>query len=210
MTVTPRRHLPAQASRHRHPRVCCPRPQAFAGSRDPFANVVSPTICEHTACALHPVPYVTAARALARGATAVRTIAPSADSPATVADTHACSSLTDIQKVQEATVTGIKDPICGTMVDPGSAPGRSHFQGTTYYFCSVACLRQFEVEPARYADGSTSTATSTATPAADLERHEPPYTKWGGLVAPKFGAAGSGGAEYERLPEAHDDDHENR
>jgi len=36
------------------------------------------------------------------------------------------------------------------------------------------------------------------------ERHEPPFTKKGGFVAPKFGAAGSGGAEYEPLPEKHD------
>ena len=37
-----------------------------------------------------------------------------------------------------------------------------------------------------------------------LERHEPPYTLTGFLLSPKFGAAGSGGLEYERLPEAHD------
>ncbi len=40
--------------------------------------------------------------------------------------------------------------------------------------------------------------------AEELERHEPPYTKSDGIVAPKFGAAGSGGAEYERGPEMHD------
>lgn len=40
--------------------------------------------------------------------------------------------------------------------------------------------------------------------AEELERHEPPYTKSGGIVAPKFGSAGSGGAEYERGPETHD------
>lgn len=57
--------------------------------------------------------------------------------------------------------------------------------------------------------GTTLMNTATRTSDAELERHEPPYTKWGALVAPKFGAAGSGGAEYERLPEAHDD-HENR
>lgn len=103
----------------------------------------------------------------------------------------------------------VKDPVCGMMVDPGAARGQSSFQGTTYYFCSEACLRQFEADPARYAGASASDATSARAPNAQLERHEPPYTKWGGLVAPKFGAAGSGGAEYERLPEAHDD-HETR
>ena len=50
------------------------------------------------------------------------------------------------------------------------------------------------------------TARKPAPSAADLagaERHEPPYTRTGWFVAPKFGAAGSGGLEYERLPEAH-------
>jgi predicted small metal-binding protein len=39
-----------------------------------------------------------------------------------------------------------------------------------------------------------------------LERHEPPYTTTGGITAPKFGSAGSGGLEYERLPERHGPD----
>ncbi len=39
-----------------------------------------------------------------------------------------------------------------------------------------------------------------------MERHEPPRTTTGPLTAPKFGSAGSGGAEYERLPEQHDDE----
>jgi hypothetical protein len=37
----------------------------------------------------------------------------------------------------------------------------------------------------------------------EFEQHEPPFTKAGGIVAPKFGAAGSGGLEYERIPEQH-------
>ena len=40
--------------------------------------------------------------------------------------------------------------------------------------------------------------------AQELERHEPTHTKAGGIVAPKFGSAGSGGAEYEPGPERHD------
>ena len=36
-----------------------------------------------------------------------------------------------------------------------------------------------------------------------LERHEPPYTTTGPFTVPKFGSAGSGGLEYERLPERH-------
>lgn len=40
----------------------------------------------------------------------------------------------------------------------------------------------------------------------ELERHEPPRTTTGVMTAPKFGSAGSGGLEYERLPERHGPD----
>ena len=40
----------------------------------------------------------------------------------------------------------------------------------------------------------------------ELERHEPPRTPTGPVTAPKFGSAGSGGAEYERLPEQYEGD----
>jgi hypothetical protein len=38
-----------------------------------------------------------------------------------------------------------------------------------------------------------------------LEKHEPSHTV-DPFPAPKFGSAGSGGAEFERLPEQHEDD----
>lgn len=96
----------------------------------------------------------------------------------------------------------VKDPVCGMLIDSDTAAGKTEYEGKTYYFCSAQCLRQFDGDPGRYAG-----MTGTSPEASDngLERHEPPYTKSGGIVAPKFGAAGSGGAEYERLPETHDD-----
>jgi Cu+-exporting ATPase len=42
------------------------------------------------------------------------------------------------------------DPVCGMQVDPATAAGSSEYQGTTYYFCSVGCKRQFEKDPQRY------------------------------------------------------------
>lgn len=39
-----------------------------------------------------------------------------------------------------------------------------------------------------------------------MEKHEPPRTTKGGITAPKFGSAGSGGAELEPLPEQHPED----
>lgn len=44
----------------------------------------------------------------------------------------------------------------------------------------------------------------------DVEKHEPPHTTKGGITAPKFGAAGSGGAENEPVPEQHDREDESR
>jgi len=38
----------------------------------------------------------------------------------------------------------MKDPICGMYVDEKTAKIKKDFHGTTYYFCSESCLRQFE------------------------------------------------------------------
>jgi len=91
------------------------------------------------------------------------------------------------------------DPVCGMTIDTATAAGQSSYGATTFYFCSLECKRQFDAAPSRYAE-----SPALADRAEPLERHEPPHTKADGMVAPKFGAAGSGGAEYERLPEAHD------
>jgi len=44
-----------------------------------------------------------------------------------------------------------RDPVCGMSVDPKTAAGSAEYEGTTYYFCSPGCQRQFESDPARYA-----------------------------------------------------------
>lgn len=96
--------------------------------------------------------------------------------------------------------TEARDPVCDMVVDVATAQHRSIFQGQTYYFCSAECRQTFEANPAYYAVRAARGADEP------LERHEPRFTKRFGIVAPKFGSAGSGGAEYELLPEAHDDD----
>lgn len=98
-------------------------------------------------------------------------------------------------------MTRVTDPVCGMTIDSDSAAGQSQYEGRTFYFCSAECKRQFDANPSRYAGKAQS---STADRAETLEQHEPRFTKSGGMIAPKFGSAGSGGAEYERLPEAHD------
>ena len=94
----------------------------------------------------------------------------------------------------------VKDPVCGMLIDSNSAAGQSVFKNDTYYFCCEQCKRQFETNPDKYAGGAVS---SDAGARAGLEQHEPPFTKSGGMTSPKFGSAGSGGAEYEQGPEKH-------
>jgi YHS domain-containing protein len=82
----------------------------------------------------------------------------------------------------------VQDPVCGMMIEPDEATARAFRNGETIYFCSVECQREFQRDPAKY----------------ELEKHEPPFTvSDGGMTAPKFGSAGSGGAELEPGPERH-------
>ncbi len=42
-------------------------------------------------------------------------------------------------------MTATRDPICGMELEPAAAAGSSEHGGKTYYFCSDACQRQFDV-----------------------------------------------------------------
>ena len=59
----------------------------------------------------------------------------------------------DTQKTQGAQATQATDPVCGMQVDPATAAGMSEYQGTSYYFCSMGCKRQFDKDPGQYAGG---------------------------------------------------------
>jgi YHS domain-containing protein len=45
----------------------------------------------------------------------------------------------------------VKDPVCGMMIDPKTAVGKSEYQGQTYYFCAAICKTKFDSDPGRYA-----------------------------------------------------------
>jgi YHS domain-containing protein len=45
-----------------------------------------------------------------------------------------------------------KDPVCGMEVDPKTSTIKSVYQGTTYYFCSQGCKKDFDKEPQKYLD----------------------------------------------------------
>ena len=95
----------------------------------------------------------------------------------------------------------VKDPVCGMVIESESAIARAEVDGQVFYFCSSECATTFEANPERYVSQPAAAVDSADAP---LEQHEPPYTTRGFLTSPKFGSAGSGGLEYERLPEAHD------
>ena len=44
---------------------------------------------------------------------------------------------------------GVRDPVCGMLVDPHTTPHRHQFEGRTYYFCSPGCLSKFKAEPGK-------------------------------------------------------------
>lgn len=84
----------------------------------------------------------------------------------------------------------VKDPVCGMTIERATAGGgRVVYEAEEVYFCSESCRRTFEAEPERFVP----------------ERHEPPFTVKGGITAPKFGSAASGGLENEPTPERHDE-----
>lgn len=92
----------------------------------------------------------------------------------------------------EVTVAQVEDPVCGMTIESKEAAASSRWDGTTYYFCSTGCKEAFDTDPAGYASGGKR---------EPMEDVDPPYTRTGPIVAPKFGSAGSGGAEYERGPD---------
>jgi Cu+-exporting ATPase len=49
-----------------------------------------------------------------------------------------------------AVADGVRDPVCGMMVDPHKTPHRQEHSGRTYYFCSARCRDKFSTEPAKY------------------------------------------------------------
>jgi len=71
----------------------------------------------------------------------------------------------------------VKDPVCGMEIDPASAAATTEYEGTTYYFCAVACKEQFDAEPAKFlgaAPQATAKEPAAAPAAPEPARVEPP------------------------------------
>jgi Cu+-exporting ATPase len=44
----------------------------------------------------------------------------------------------------------MQDPVCGMTVEPSTAAAAWEHDGTTYLFCSTACMRRFRADPAHF------------------------------------------------------------
>ncbi len=51
----------------------------------------------------------------------------------------------------------IKDPVCGMMVARANAKYITKHNGANVYFCSTGCKTKFEIDPQKYADGTSVT-----------------------------------------------------
>ncbi len=87
----------------------------------------------------------------------------------------------------------VTDPVCGMSLDSDRAAAREPHGDHFHYFCSTDCARAFRASPARYTVGETMSE--------EMRERTPPFTKEDDIVTPMFGSAGSGGAEYEPIPE---------
>ncbi len=56
----------------------------------------------------------------------------------------------------------VQDPVCGMKIDEKSAGGKVEYEGQTYYFCSLYCLRAFNNEPQKYILGKDAHPTHQA------------------------------------------------
>jgi P-type Cu+ transporter len=62
-----------------------------------------------------------------------------------------------------------RDPVCGMVVDPGTAKHRAEHGGQTYYFCCNACNAKFLADPARFLKPADKAVPSVpGTPKAPL------------------------------------------
>ena len=61
----------------------------------------------------------------------------------------------------------VKDVVCGMEVDPDTAPAKSDYQGTTYYFCAEGCKQDFDGDPQKFLGGGEAASAAPAAPAPE-------------------------------------------
>jgi len=73
--------------------------------------------------------------------------------PANDRHPHGSTPHVGVDADQHSQADGVRDPVCGMLVDPHTTPHRHQFEGRTYYFCSAGCLSKFKAEPGKYLAG---------------------------------------------------------
>ena len=51
---------------------------------------------------------------------------------------------------QQMKGTTVRDPVCSCKVDTAGAEFKTEFEGKTYYFCTEACKRKFDMSPGQW------------------------------------------------------------
>ncbi len=82
----------------------------------------------------------------------------------------------------------IIDPVCGMTVDPEHSAGQSTYNGTTYFFCGVGCLKKFEADPEKYLAPAPETQPADNTAVYTCPMH-PEVRQHGFGTCPKCGMA---------------------
>jgi P-type Cu+ transporter len=57
---------------------------------------------------------------------------------------------------------GVRDPVCGMIIDPHATSYRHQHEGRTYYFCSGGCRAKFSAEPQKYLGTAARSAPAIA------------------------------------------------
>ena len=57
---------------------------------------------------------------------------------------------------------GVRDPVCGMIIDPATSLHRFDYHGETYHFCSADCRTKFAADPQAYLDNSPPKAGAPA------------------------------------------------
>src|SRR4051794_16214386 len=55
----------------------------------------------------------------------------------------------------DAAKAGVRDPVCGMIVDPATSPHRFDYHGKTSHFCSAGCRTKFAANPQTYLDNNS-------------------------------------------------------
>ena len=77
-----------------------------------------------------------------------------------------------------------RDPVCGMTIPERGAHAVRHIGGTQVFFCSTACVQQFDAEPQRYYPplGGASAIQAAAIIRPPLQVQAPASATWGQLL----------------------------